>query len=134
MNKEEQNTADFRSECQTFWHNQRARCQSALVDHLLSCNAEQFHYDEIENLYRPSEEDGEEEDVQEICEWWLIDDWLADHLRKRHAPILENDYGTWWGRTTSQMVCMDWIIEDIVEEFAKEREERIKMHEARREA
>jgi len=51
----------------------------------------------------------------EIFEWWLIGDSMAaDALRELGQPILDNDFGTWWGRTcTGQAVALDptfWAI------------------------
>lgn len=54
------------------------------------------------------------EKPQEIYEWWLITDWLADKLRKHGQPVLANDYGTWWGRTcTGQSFTCDYSLQLI---------------------
>ncbi len=51
---------------------------------------------------------------QEIFEWYAVSDWLAKQLKEHNEPVLENDYGTWWGRTcTGQAIAMDSVIEDI---------------------
>ena len=53
---------------------------------------------------------------QEIFEWWLISDWLADKLKEFEQPVLDMEYGTWWGRTcTGQAIKMDYVIRQIVE-------------------
>ena len=85
-------------------------CQSSLVDELLKRDV--FRFDEIENLYAGSY-------IQEIYEWWVVSDWLVKKLQERGEPILENIYGTWWGRTTTgQAILLDAVIEDIYEELS----------------
>ncbi len=111
-------------------------CQSSLVGHLFE--KEVFSYDEIENMYLSDEQildyagevnkDSTEEerqdviqnwrddgqDMQEVFEWWVVSDWLVEKLKNAGEPILENDYGTWWGRTcTGQAILLDSIIENI---------------------
>lgn len=58
--------------------------------------------------------------VHDIYEWWLVSDWLADHLRRFDEPILDTDYGTWWGRTcTGQAILLDGIIQQIMNSIYK---------------
>ena len=55
-----------------------------------------------------------EREPQAIYEWWLVNDWFIEKLRAEGEPILENDYGTWWGRTcTGQAIFLDYVIEKI---------------------
>jgi len=68
-------------------------CQTSLVNKMLENGM--ASYDEIENLYL----DEENEEPQEIFEWWQIDTWLAKHLQRNNEPILNTDYGIYWGRT-----------------------------------
>jgi len=54
-------------------------------------------------------------DPVEVYEWYLItDSWVADKLKDMGQPMLDNDYGTWWGRTcTGQAIALDptfWTI------------------------
>jgi hypothetical protein len=85
-------------------------CQSSLVDELLRRNV--FSFDEIENLYIGS-------GIQEIYEWWVVSSWLAKKLQGQGEPILENDYGVWWGRTTTgQAILLDEVIERIYDELS----------------
>ena len=57
------------------------------------------------------------EEHAEIYTWYLITDWLADKLTKKGEPILNNEYGTWWGRTTfGQLIVADSVIHEIAEE------------------
>jgi hypothetical protein len=50
-------------------------------------------------------------------EWWLIDSWLAERLKRENQVIIE-EYGCcWWGRLASgQAVCMDSVIQKIAGE------------------
>jgi len=65
-----------------------------------------------------------EEDMVEdnkIYEWWRVSDWFADKLEEYDAPVLRNDYGTWWGRTTTGQACyMDAVIHRIVKDLYTE--------------
>lgn len=52
---------------------------------------------------------------QEIYEWWLVEDHIARELLIQGEPILQNNYGIWWGRTCSgQAISMDTPIQKIV--------------------
>lgn len=54
---------------------------------------------------------------QGILEWHRVTRWLADKLEKYGEPILRNQYGVWWGRTTTgQEVYMDNVIQSIAKE------------------
>ena len=50
----------------------------------------------------------------DVMEWWLIDSWLADRL-KREGEVIIEEYGCcWWGRLASgQAIYMDSIIQQI---------------------
>jgi len=112
---------EFQRKCDKFWEYNAAHCQTSLVEHLLSQEVEGFEYDDIENGFY-YDEDEEDHIYAEIMEWWLIDSIFADELRKYEEPILENDYGIWWGRCTSgQAVSLDWIICKIVENREKQK-------------
>ena len=119
-------------------------CQSILIEELLK--KEIFSFDDIQNLYqsfdgkliRPNtcyscklsfasldSETGECKDcfeenqtAQDIFEWWVVSDWLAQKLQEQGEPIIENDFGTWWGRTCSgQAIYMDGVINEIYDGF-----------------
>lgn len=83
-------------------------CQTTLVEELLRrgmCSCE-----DIVNL--TSEED--EDEPNEIYEWWLVDPWLLRKLEQHHQPILCTEYGSWWGRTcTGQSIALDDVIAEI---------------------
>lgn len=84
---------------------------------------EQVEYDaftnDIETLENDlSELESEQEEPQDIFEWWVITDWLANKLEAYGEPILRSDYETWWGRTCSgQSISMDYVIEQIVKDL-----------------
>jgi hypothetical protein len=77
--------------------------QSSLIDVLIRGKLpEGFGYDA-----RPS-------DDREIYEWWLVDSRLAEELRSVGEHVVDNDYGTWWGRTcTGQAIKMDGTMQEI---------------------
>jgi len=87
--------------------------QNSLVEKLIS--NETIPIDDIQNYYAPAEEGSdEEEQPQDIMEWWLVSDWLKDALLKKGEPIIDNELGKWWGRTTSgQAIYMDGVIKNI---------------------
>ncbi len=119
-------------------------CQSSLVEEALK--RQMFTFDEIENIYRPFDgkllapvecvqceskfgcldsETGECEDCfeanqtpQEIFEWWIVSPWLGKKLLLEGEPIIDNDFGLWWGRcTTGQAIAMDYVIQSIYDDL-----------------
>ena len=66
--------------------------------------------DKIEEL------ENEQEDPQEVFEWWMCSNWLIDKLAKHNEPVLK-DEGI-WGRTCSgQAILLDGVISRICEEL-----------------
>lgn len=50
----------------------------------------------------------------EIFEWWLVTDFLAFQLRGIGEPVLDNEYGCWWGRTcTGQSILLDGTLQQL---------------------
>ncbi len=119
-------------------------CQSALINEAFK--GELFTLDDVENLYRPFDgklidpaicvrcqdafgcldsETGkcescfeDNQQPQEIFEWWLVSQWLGMKLLMNGEPIINNDYGIWWGRTTTgQAISMDYIIQEIYDDL-----------------
>lgn len=115
-------------------------CQSSLVEEALK--KQLFSLDDIENMYKPFDgrliapnscvqcqrefscldsETGECESCfennqqpQEILEWWLVSPWLKKRLLMEGEPVLDNEYGVWWGRCISgQAIIMDYVIQKI---------------------
>lgn len=118
--------------------------QSALIEEVLKCKL--FTIDDIENFYRPFDgkllspaicvrcncefsfldsETGicekcyeESQNPQEIFEWWLVSKWLGRKLLMEGEPLIDNGYGTWWGRTTTgQAISLDYVINSIYEDI-----------------
>ena len=74
-----------------------------------------------ENLEEAQEGDGFDdlyhEEHKEIYSWYLITDWLARKLSKKGESILDNEYGTWWGRSCfGQLIVCDSVIQEIAKE------------------
>jgi hypothetical protein len=52
----------------------------------------------------------------EIFEWWAVTGWLAEQLQQIGQPVLDNDFGHWWGRTcTGQAIILDGVMQKIAE-------------------
>lgn len=58
-----------------------------------------------------------ESEPQEIYEWWIVSEYLAEKLKEKGEPILtDNRY--YWGRTTTgQAILMDGVISEIAHEM-----------------
>ena len=128
---------------QKFIQNHIYRNQSSLITHLQENFVEGFNFDDIENLYMTDEEivnymgsydeDVSEqelidevrdngEDINEIYEWYLVSDWFLDRLREINEPIIDNDYGEYWGRCgTGQAICLDHNIQELAYEWASDK-------------
>ena len=116
------------------------RNQTALVIKLQEKDIDGFYFDDIENLYMSDEEilnymgsydedmsDQEIidevrnncEDMNEIFEWYLVSDWFLARLREINEPIIDNDYGEYWGRCcTGQAICLDHNIQELAYEWS----------------
>lgn len=62
--------------------------QSKVVECLLDKGV--FSLNDIDNL--------ESNKTSEVQEWWAVSQHLAFQLRQIGAVVLENEFGTWWGR------------------------------------
>jgi hypothetical protein len=52
----------------------------------------------------------------EIYEWWRVTSWFAGQLDAVGECVLDNAYGTWWGRcTTGQAYIMDGVLQRVAE-------------------
>ena len=119
-------------------------CQTALIEEALKKQI--FTIDDIENFYRPFDgkllspaicvrcncefsfldsETGlceecyeESQTPQEIFEWWLVSNWLGRKLLMVGEPLIDNGFGTWWGRTTTgQAISLDYVINSIYDDI-----------------
>jgi|TARA_R110002167_G_scaffold130809_3_gene314430 hypothetical protein len=128
-----------------FIHPHIFRNQSSLITHLQEQEVEGFYYDDIENLYLTDEkiikyylddieldDDSKEitsdmlddfryDNPQEIFEWYLVSDWFLDRLREINEPIIDNDYGEYWGRCcTGQSIYLDHNMQELAFEYAND--------------
>jgi len=56
----------------------------------------------------------------EAAQWWRVSRWLCDELRKIGETVLDNDYGSWWGRRTGgQDILMDGTLQQIAAQFER---------------
>jgi hypothetical protein len=117
------------------------RNQSSLIYDLDKLEVDGFLYEDIDNLYMTDEEiikwhlddieiEGKEitaEDLddfrydnpKEIYEWYLVSDWFIDRLREINEPVLDNNYGEYWGRCcTGQAICLDYSIQELAYEYS----------------
>ena len=102
-----------KDKCRDFVDKQGFINQSLLIFELLEKDI--FEWDNISNTM--IEIDGKDEE-QEIFEWWIISELTADKFEDKGEPILRNEFGVWWGRTTTgQAIMFDSIIQEIVEGF-----------------
>jgi hypothetical protein len=54
-------------------------------------------------------------DTQEPLEWWQVTQYLYEKLRNIGEPVLDTEYGYFWGRTCSgQHILLDGTIQKIV--------------------
>jgi|TARA_R100000084_G_scaffold66430_1_gene28993 hypothetical protein len=122
------------------------RNQTALVTDMQKegeSNLYRFEWDNIENLYMTDEEilkymgsydedmsDQElidevrnnGEDMNEIFEWYLVSDWFLDRLREINEPVIDNDYGEYWGRCcTGQSIYLDHNIQELAYEWSSDK-------------
>jgi len=118
------------------------RNQSYLVIELQEDEKEGFHWDDIENFYMTDKEildsigsydkdmsDQElidevrnnGEDLKEIFEWYLVSDWFLERLREISEPVIDNNYGEYWGRCgTGQAICLDYNIQELAFEYSSD--------------
>jgi len=117
------------------------RNQSSLITDLDTFGVNGFLYEDIENLFMTDEEiikwhlddieiEGKEitaEDLddfrydnpKEIYEWYLVSDWFIDKLREINEPVIDNDYGEYWGRCcTGQAIYLDYEIQELAYQYS----------------
>jgi hypothetical protein len=74
--------------------------------------------DGLEDWRRLVEENTNEHPA-EVYEWWRVSNWLAGKLKDIGQCVLDNDYGTWWGRQcTGQQFIMDGVLQRVAAQFA----------------
>ena len=74
-----------------------------------------FTIDDIANFYIEDEETGESE-MQEVFQWFIVSEFLAEKLKEKGEPIIEEE--NIWGRGTfGQAVLLDYVITEICAEM-----------------
>jgi hypothetical protein len=63
-------------------------------------------------------EEGEDGNMPEVLEYWLVTPWLAEKLKAR-GELVENfqDLDIWGRQTSGQSITLDTVIEDIAAEL-----------------
>ena len=71
----------------------------------------------------PYEDDGGDPELIEALEFWIVQDWFGDELKKRDEIVNEDFLGFCiWGRTTSgQAISMDYVVQDILKDIVETR-------------
>lgn len=91
--------------------------QSVIVEELLSAENGNpiIDWSDVDNLYVE-----EQDEPQEIFNWYLVTDYLADRLLEKGEPVLSAMNCQWWGRTTfGQLIESDSVIKDIYDDFVE---------------
>lgn len=58
----------------------------------------------------------EQEEPQEVCEWWRVDSWLCEKLEEKGEVVIP--HMNLWGRgTTGQAILLDDVISRICEDL-----------------
>lgn len=53
-----------------------------------------------------------------MYEWWRVTEWLARQLKGIGEVVLDNNFGTWWGRTCiGQGLIMDGTLQRVAATF-----------------
>lgn len=63
------------------------------------------------------------DEKEDICSWFLVDEWMAQTLLFYGESVIINHYGSWWGRRDlGQPIAQDKVIKNIVNDINKHRE------------
>jgi hypothetical protein len=87
------------------------------------------YLDDNLGMYTPMMDDTDEDEWREavrdnaqpaeVLEWWRVTEWLCNELRSIGEVVISNEYGQWWGRTTSgQSYIMDGVLQQIAAKYA----------------
>jgi hypothetical protein len=92
---------------------------NSLVEYIIQKGFEDsnapFTIDDIENMYIEDEETGESE-MQEVFSWFIVSEFLAEKLKEKNEPIINNE--NIWGRGTfGQAISLDYVITEICAEI-----------------
>lgn len=83
--------------------------QTNLINYLKGSNTEGFQLKDIKNKYK----------YKDVVEWLAISDCMHEKLMQKGEVILENKYGSWWGRTFGQDIALphDKVMQEIAKEW-----------------
>jgi hypothetical protein len=88
--------------------------QDSLVRHMLESDRGHevgYAWENVSNLF----EDEDPDEFKEVCQWFLVSDWLYEKLDTICEPILDTDFGKYWGRTMGgQAIELDGTFQRIV--------------------
>ncbi len=71
--------------------------------------------------WRTAVQDNASEHQAEIYEWWRVTDWFGKELVSIDECVLDNGYGTWWGRCcTGQQFIMDGTLQKVAANHVKD--------------
>lgn len=88
--------------------------QDNLVRHMLESDRGHevgYAWENVSNLF----EDEDQDEFKEVYQWFLVSDWLHEKLDKICEPVLDTDFGKYWGRTMcGQAIVLDGTFQTIV--------------------
>ncbi|KKL18594.1 hypothetical protein LCGC14_2473960 [marine sediment metagenome] len=91
-------------------------CKNWLIEHLGETGYDEPEDKEDISDWRDVVNDHAE--ATEVYEWWPVSSWLCEELREIGEPVIDNNYGYWWGRTcTGQPIMMDGTLQDIAKKI-----------------
>ena len=100
---------------------------NAVYELTSNCSTDLIRHEEVvETMYtyaNPYEDDGGEPELVEALEFWIVQDWFGDELKK-HGEIVNKDFLGFciWGRTTSgQAISLDYVVQDILKDIVENR-------------
>ena len=100
---------------------------SAIYELTLECSTDLIGHEEvIETMCTyasPYEDDGGDPELIEALEFWIVQPWFGDELKKRDEIVNEDFLGFCiWGRTTSgQAISLDYVVQDILKDIVERR-------------
>ena len=76
--------------------------------------------EEIDGLDEWREAVRENADDCDVYQWFRVSTYLASHLKDIGQPVLENEYGEWWGRTCcGQSIIMDGTLQRVADRIVR---------------
>ncbi len=95
------------------------KCCTGFVEELFQSGVVSYERN-LENGFQAipwSDPEEPELEKREIYEWWQVNPWFLQLLRKKKAPVLFTDYGNFWGRCSTEPVFKDSIVESIFDDL-----------------